>query len=158
MALNLLLPNKYKKAGWIILIPSFIAGVFKICTDFEPGWLNAKVFSLFPGDFNNSQKYFSVVSVNMTNTLIGAFFITGALLVGFTKEKNEDEYIAEIRLSSLLWAVLVNYFLLLVSFIFIYGTAFLNVMMYNMFTVLMIFIIRFNYILYKNAKSVTYEK
>jgi hypothetical protein len=158
MSHNLLLANKYKKAGWIILIPSFIAGVFKAFTDFEPAWLNTKVVSIFPGDFDNTHKYFTVTGANLTNTIIGVLFIIGALLVGFTKEKNEDEYISEIRLSSLLWAVFVNYSLLLIAFIFIYDTAFLSVMVYNMFTVLIIFMTRFNYILYKNSKSVPDEK
>jgi hypothetical protein len=58
----------------------------------------------------------------------------------------------------LLWAVFVNYILLLLSFIFIYGTRFFNVMLYNMFTVLIIFIARFNYVLYKNSKSLKNEK
>ena len=81
-----------------------------------------------------------------------------AMFVGFSKEKREDEFIAKLRLSSLLWAVWVNYVLLLFAFLFVYGTSFLTVMIYNMFTVLIIFIVRFNYILYKNAKSVSDEK
>ena len=113
------LSNKCKKAGWIILIPSFIVGLFKVFTDFEPGWLTGKVFSIFPDDYSAKHHYFTITPANLTNTLIGTLFIIGALLVGFSKEKNEDEYISGIRLSSLLWAVFVNYFLLLFAFIFI---------------------------------------
>ena len=51
-------------------------------------------------------------------------FSSGALLVSFSKEKNEDEFITEIRLSSLLWAVCVSYTLLLVAFLFVYGSPF----------------------------------
>ena len=80
------------------------------------------------------------------------------MLVGFSKEKNEDEFISEIRLSSLLWAVWVSYMLLLIAFLLIYGSPFLEVMVYNMFTILIIFIVRFNFILYKNAKTVQDEK
>jgi hypothetical protein len=127
-------------------------------TDFEPGWLNLQTFSLFSDDSFGNGKFFSMVHVNLTNTIVGASFIVGALLVGFTKEKNEDEFIANIRSSSLLWAVSVNYILLFIAFICVYGSAFLSVMIYNMFTVLLIFIIRFNYILYRNAKSVSDEK
>ncbi len=155
---KLLLPNKYKRIGWIIFIPSFILGLCIIIFGFESSWLNAKVFSIFPSQIFGDKKFFSTIPVNLTNTIVGTMFIIGCLLVGFTKEKNEDEYIAGIRLSSLLWAVFVNYLLLLLAFILIYDTAFLNVMIYNMFTVLLIFILRFNYILYKNAKSVSNEK
>jgi hypothetical protein len=79
-------------------------------------------------------------------------------MVGFSKEKNEDEFIANLRLSSLLWAVLVNYGLLLLAFVFVYGFPFLNVMVYNMFTVLIIFIARFNYILHRNSNYKPDEK
>ena len=54
--------------------------------------------------------------------------------------------------------VKINYILLLLAFLFVYGTDFLIVMIYNMFTVLIIFIVRFNYILYKNSKTAPDEK
>lgn len=158
MSQKLLLPNKYKIVGWIILIPSFILGLCLLIFGYEPGFLDAKVLSIFPVQIFGDKEYFKMISVNLTNTIIGALFIIGCLLVGFTKEKNEDEYIAKIRLSSLLWAVFLNYSLLLIAFIFIYDTAFLSVMVYNMFTVLLIFILRFNYVLYKNSKLVSDEK
>jgi uncharacterized membrane protein len=99
-----------------------------------------------------------VIETNITSTLVGALFIVGAMFVGFAKEKSEDEFIAKLRLSSLLWAVWVNYILLFLSFVFVYGMSFLSVMLYNMFTVLIIFIIRFNYILYKTSKMASDEE
>ena len=158
MANKLLLSNKFKKLGWCLLIPSFGLGIYLIATDFQPAWLQAKTFSIFSDDFSSNKKFFSWTDVNLTNTLVGSLFIIGALLVGFSKEKNEDEFIANIRFTSLLWAVLVSNILLLLCFVGVYGTAFLDVMVYNMFTVLLIFIIRFNYILYKNSKSTSDEK
>jgi LPXTG cell wall anchor motif len=96
--------------------------------------------------------------VNLTNTIVGVLFIVGALFVGFSRKKSEDEFIANIRISSLFWAVLLNYTLWLVAFMSIYDLGFLQVMIYKMFTALGLFIIRFNYILYKNAKSIADEK
>jgi len=155
---KLLLPNKYKKVGWFILIPATILGIILIFTDFEGMPLNTKVFAIVNNEILGKSQFFTFINTNITNTLVGILFIVGALLVGFSKEKNEDEFIANLRLSSLLWAVLINYILLLFSFAFIYGTAFLNVMLYNMFTVLIIFIARFNYVLYSNSKSMSDEK
>lgn len=158
MAHKLLLPYKYKKLGWIIFIPSLIIGLCLIKTGYEPSWLNLSVLSIFPGVFSDGNKYFTIVTENLTNTFVGIFFLIGCMLVAFTKEKNEDEFISKIRLSSLLWAVLINYLALLIAFIFIYDTAFLSIMIYNMFTVLLIFILRFNYILFKNNKMLSNEK
>jgi hypothetical protein len=158
MSHNLLLPNRFKRIGWFIFIPSTILGIILSINDFGAAWINANVFSIANDSLLGKTKYFGFRYTNITNTVIGAFFIIGAMLVSFSKEKNEDEFIAEIRLSSLLWAVCVNYILLLVAFLFVYGTPFLEVMVYNMFTTLLIFIVRFNYLLYKSKKTIPDEK
>jgi hypothetical protein len=158
MTTQLLLPHKYKLPGWCILIPATIMGIILSITGFEADWLHTKVFALIHDSFLGKSQFFTVIHTNVTNTVVGVLFLLGAILVGFSREKTEDEYIARIRLSSLLWAVYVNYILLLLSFIFIYGGAFLTVMIYNMFTVMIIFIARFNFILFKNKSSASYEK
>ena len=158
MTNKLLLPHKYKALGWYILIPSTIIGIFLLISEFQTFSLETKVFALMNEELLENTTYFSIISKNVVPTAIGVLFIIGALLVSFSKEKLEDEFIAEIRQSSLLWAVLVNYILLLLAFVFIYGLAFMNVMIYNMFTILIIFIIRFNYILYKSSKEMPNEK
>ena len=153
MSKSLLLSNRFKRIGWFIFIPSFIIGLCLTITGFQPNWLRGKMLSVFPSLF--SHKYFAVINVNFVNTIVGVLFIAGGLLVGFSREKNEDEFISGIRLSSLLWAVLVNYVLLSIAFVLVYDVAFLSVMIYNMFTVLIIFIVRFNYILFRNSKSLS---
>lgn len=155
---KILLPNKFKKIGWFIFIPAIILGVSLSLTGFEASWLNGKVFALFNEEIIGNSQSFVFIKTNITNTVAGVLFITGAMFVGFSREKKEDEYISNLRLSSLLWAVCASYFLLLLAFIFVYGTAFFTVMIYNMFTILIIFITRFNYILYKSYKSVPDEK
>lgn len=152
---QLLLPNKYKKTGWLILVPATILGIILLFTGFDSMPLNTRVFAVLNNEILGKNQSFSFIYTNVTPTIAGILFIAGALLVGFSKEKYEDEFISNLRLSSLLWAVLVNYILLLFAFAFIYGTSFLSVMLYNMFTVLIIFIARFNYVLYRNSKSVS---
>ena len=158
MIQKLLLPNKYKIVGWLILIPATILGIILIFTDFEGIPLNTKSFAIVNNNIFGGNQFFTFIDTNITNTVVGILFIAGALLVGFSKEKNEDEFIGNLRQSSLLWAVLVNYILLLFSFVFIYGTTFLSVMIYNMFTVLIIFIAKFNYNLDRSSKSTSAEK
>lgn len=161
----LLLPNRLKRIGWWILLPSAIAGIMVTMTGYEAEWLNAKVFTLFYDEIGLFQDDiathfgpFAWLETNVTNTLVGVLFIIGAMMVAFSKEKQEDEFIANLRLSSLLWSVWVNYLLLLVGFLLVYGINFLHIMIYNMFTVLIIFIIRFNYILHKNSTPAPDEK
>jgi hypothetical protein len=49
--------------------------------------------------------------------------------------------------------VLINYILLIIATWLIHGLGYIDVMMYNMLTVLIIFLIRFHYILRKNQQS-----
>ncbi|HEX5151922.1 MAG TPA: hypothetical protein VFW07_10760 [Parafilimonas sp.] len=158
MSNKLLLPNRYKKIGWFLLIPATILGIILMTTQYEGLSLEATTFAIYNDEVLGKTQFFSFIHTNITNTVTGILFITGGLLVGFSKEKTEDEFIANLRQSSLLWSVFVNYVLLLAAFAFIYGTAFFNVMVYNMFTVLIIFIARFNYMLYRNSKLVPNEK
>jgi len=147
-----LLPNKFKTIGWLILIPTSILGLVVIYTDYSIEWLNIKTFAILNKDFGKSTEMFTYLETNLINTILGSLFIIGALLVSFSKEKTEDEHISSLRLSSLMWAVLLNYLILLLSFILVYGLSFLDIMVYNMFTVLIIFILRFHYLIYKNSK------
>jgi len=153
-----LLPNKYKNLGWFLLIPSTIVGIILITNGTDNLPLNTKIFAIYSDEIFGKSEFFSVIKTNITGTLVGSLFIIGGLLIVFSKEKNEDEFIANLRQSSLLWAVLVNYILLLFSFVFIYGIAFMNIMLFNMFTVLIIFIVRFNYVLYRYSKFNSDEK
>lgn len=158
MSGELLLSNKFKKIGWILLIPSAILGIYLSILNFEPEWLNSKVFALIYSEPFGRWQFFRFIEVNLTNTLTGVLFIIGGVLVGFSKLKREDESFSRIRLSSLLWAVWVNYLLLLIAFLFIYGTAFLTIMIYNMFTFLILFIGRFYFMLYKKNMHLPPEK
>ncbi|MEP6616581.1 MAG: hypothetical protein ABJA57_08390 [Ginsengibacter sp.] len=158
MPYTILLPNKFKKIGWIILVPAAILGIILIVNGFDAMPIKAKVFALYNDQILGKRESFTFINTNITNTIIGMLFIAGAVFVGFSREKKEDEFIANLRLSSLLWAVFVNYILLFLAFAFIYNMAFLVVMMYNMFTIMIIFIVRFNYILYRNSKSLEDDK
>lgn len=158
MKQKLLLPNKFKKVGWFILIPAAVIGFVLVVMDYDTIKINSTVFAIYADEIVGKTNYFSFVKTDIVNTLVGTFFIVGGLMVAFSKEKNEDEYISNLRLNSLLWAVLVNYLLLLFMFLFIYGLGFLSVMVYNMFTVLVIFIAKFNYSLFRNSKSVSNEE
>jgi len=155
---KLLLPNRFKLIGWIILIPTTILGVLLSLNDFNVFSIKAKTFAFLFDKGLGQTTSFGIIETDLTNTIIGILFIIGAMLVGFSKEKIEDEFIAKLRLSSLLWAVWVNYILLFFCFLFIYDSFFFNVMIYNMFTVLIIFIARFNFILYYNSKVAPDEK
>lgn len=148
-----LLSNKFKKPGWILFTLGIVFGVIHAFNDFESNFITVKVISLFHNDiiFSENNGWVSIIEDSIVDEILSIMIITGGLLVGFSKEKIEDEFISKVRLSSLKWAILLNYGILLFATIFLYHTNFMSVMIYNMFTPLVIFILRFNYIVYKKT-------
>ena len=88
--------------------------------------------------------------VNFTDEIALTGIIVALLFISFAKERNEDEFINHTRLESWQAAIFINYILLLIAVWLIHGTRFLDVMMYNMLTIPLIFIIRFHYVLFRN--------
>ncbi|MFT3995662.1 MAG: hypothetical protein QM660_15235 [Dysgonomonas sp.] len=154
MISNLLLPHSFRRVGWILLIPATILGILVAFFDFEFSFLDCKVLALLSGQLGENQwKFFNVVENNLTNELAAILFIIAAWFVGFSKEKIEDEYISKIRLDALLWATYISYAFLIFCFIFIYDFLFFRFMTVSLFSILIIFIIRFNILLYRSKKD-----
>lgn len=158
MKTKYLFPHRYKKIGWVILIPSVLIGLITFFLDYEPGFFDARVFTLWDEGFFESTKIFTFTDNNILNELLGVLIITSSILVGFSKEKHEDEFIAKIRLESLVWATYINYAILLIGLILVYGLSFMWVMVFNMFTILLIFIIRFHWAVYKLNRTSSYAE
>lgn len=160
MKTKLLLPNKFKKPGWVLLITSTLLGLFIIISGYTFDFLNSRVFTIYHDPLLGSgdTALFGFTKQNLTNTIVGVLFMIGALFVAFSREKTEDEFIAKIRLESLLWATYINYGVLLFCFLFFYEIEFLYVMIFNMFTILVIFIIRYYFMLHRAKKSLSHEK
>lgn len=152
-----LFPNTYKKWGWFVFIPTCILGFLTVAFNYSPDFLNTKVFAIYVDQIMGDSKAFSVISNNILDEILGILIIISGILVGFSREKNEDELIAKIRLDSLVWATYFNYAILLLAFLFLYDMTFLWVMILNMFTLLVFFIIRFNWQVRKLSKSLAHD-
>lgn len=158
METKFLLPNKFKRLGWILFTLGGILWVYAVLiVKEEVAFLQTSVFAVIGSEFMKETKYFGFITTNITYTVIGILFILGGLLVVFSREKIEDEFISKLRLLSFQWSFLINYALLLFLFFFVYGLEFLDVMIYNMFTTLILFIAHFQYSLFK-YKNLEYEK
>ncbi len=150
MKSQMLFPYSWKKIGLGILIPSILLGLFFQFGGNEPEFLTIQVPSLYSEElFAAKGVWFSWVEDNIAWELIMVGIIVGGMIYVFSKEKVEDEFIAKIRLDSLLFATYVNYGLILFAILAIYGMPFLTVMAYNLFSLLIIFIIRFRVALFQ---------
>lgn len=154
MKTHFLFPNKFKKLGWILFVPSFIASLFISFSNLniDNYWI-VKVFAFKETGIMSQNNYFSVIQNSIVDEVLLYCLIIGGILVGFSKLKIEDEFTSKIRYESLVWATYLNYGLILFFTIFVYGLSYLNVLFFNTFTLLLFFIIRFHYLIYKLNKT-----
>lgn len=153
-----LFPHNFKKYGWFILVPSIVLGILFQFFYYELDFLNIKVFAFIGQMKGFRDVYFTITENNITDEIASIGIIIGGILVAFSREKNEDEFISMIRLESLVWATYINFGILLLAVIFIYDSHFLTVLIFNMFTILVFFIIRFNWKLYKSRRVLKDEE
>ncbi|NLR79370.1 hypothetical protein [Chitinophaga eiseniae] len=134
-----LLPHLYKKIGGILFLLTFGTWLLGTIMDFNYSWVDYNIATGNQGNF--------------ADEIIVSGLIISLLMIAFSKEKNEDEYIAAVRRESLQWAIYINYGLLLIGTWTFYNWDYFSVMVYNMFTPLIFFILRFHFVIIKNRRT-----
>ena len=151
MKTNYLISNKFKPFGWVLFVLGIIAGIFLYIAEYESDALTIKVLSVYSESFiGNDKSFFQITENSILDELIALAIIIGGLLVGFSKEKVEDEFIYKLRKDSLVWAIIFNYAVLIFAIIFVYDLTFFDVLVFNMFTPLIFFVLRFNFLKHKS--------
>lgn len=155
---NFLFPTYFRKIGWIISLPLAMILTFYLLGFFDY-IKQSTTWIFFDGMFNNpSWRLLDLVAGKFILSFCMILLTVGLLFISFSKEKIEDEYIAKLRGDSLIWAVIVNSILLAVAFLFVYGEGFLFVMFLNLYTLLILYIIKYNIALNNFKKSNDYEE
>lgn len=150
MKTGFLFPHRYRLMGWVVFVPSLMLGLaylyadfgFEFLTVYEPQNSEVKGNRLFGWP------------INLTDELAALGVIAGLLMIGFSKEKVEDEMVSRLRLDALQWSVYVNYLILALCILFVHGDKFMDVMVYNLFTVLLVFVVRFRWLMARSSRSV----
>jgi hypothetical protein len=149
MKTNLLIPNQYRPFGWLLMLPALALGIAQMYFEFELGFLDFSdswLAEIYRNDFFGGD-------LNFTDELATIGMIAGLMVLVFTAEKIEDEWSSSLRLRALSWAVWIHYIILTVAVLLVHGTAFFNVLVYNIFTLLVVFGLRFRYLIWKANRS-----
>lgn len=133
-----LLPHFYKKIGGVLFL-LLLAFYLLVRMGISIKWLN-----IAHGNWSMD---------GYSDEVIVTGLVISLLMIAFSKEKNEDEYIGVVRLESLQWGIYINYGLLIIGTWCFYGFDYLGIMMYNMFTPLVFFILRFHYVIIKKRRT-----
>jgi len=139
MKTRFLFPHKLKKIGVIIFLIGL--GISLISTYFAP---DVTKYFISRSNRDSSSLTPDLIGILITDAKLITLII-GLVLISFSKEKIEDEQIAQVRLDSLQWAIYLNYILMLICVLAFNGFDFLAVMGYNILSPLIFFIVRFRW-------------
>ena len=135
---HFLLPHFYKTIGILLLLLGIVFCVLYLKFDFN---YTTSVFAVISIYLDN--RFFTITKTNIIDEITLMLFVVGFALIVFSKEKKEAEYLNAFREKALVKAVLVNTFLMLFSIFFIYGGGFLGVLVFNVFSVFIFYLIFF---------------
>ncbi len=141
MKSRFLLPHAMKRLGLILFLPCLAIGTMAFYFDFQIDGFEVTI------PYAKSYLGSGPLENNLTDELASTLMLMCLFMIAFSEEKIEDEWVASVRLESLQWAVYLNYGLLAFAILFLYTDHFLQALIYNMYTILGFFIIRFNYVI-----------
>lgn len=141
------MPNNIRIYGWVILLFGLILGVIRFYFGVKPEFLNIKVFAVYSKYFETN--YFKVIENHVSEELTALLILVGLFVISFTKEKIENESVSAIRYKSFILTFYINTLIIVLSFLFVYGFGFINILVINVFSPFIIYIILSRYFLSK---------
>lgn len=146
MSNNLFLfPHLFRKIGWWIFSITFLMGFYIL-------FINDSLTMEDP-----IVKFYNHYQI-LINDIAICGIIIGSIMITCSRTKYEDELIAHIRLNALLIALYINCVFLIVTTIIFNSLSYLNIMIWNLFTIPVLFLLIFETSLFKLNRSITDEK
>lgn len=160
MTENYLFPARFQKIGWMLLVPfGLMFLLFMGSSESVQIQWNTTVLAIIDGGIGTGGgKYFTLIKNDIFDETAFVGLIVSLILIAFSREKDEDEFISQIRLNSLVWALLINYGILIFAELFVYGMSFLPILYLNLILILVLFVIKFRIALFKLKKTAKNEE
>ena len=127
--------------GYVLAAAGFIFAYLRFGMGFKPDFLKFKVFAFYSTYFDT--KYFRFIDNNFSEEICGILIVAGLFLIAFSRERKELDHFWYFRVKSFILAGWISVSLIIFSFLFIYGIAFLNLLSILIFMPLLIYIIIF---------------
>lgn len=158
-----LLPNCFKTVGRVLV---GLCALWLALGAFTPLDLNFeyRTLSLFGAfEFGNVESeaaspWFCTTSTSFGLTIFPVLLFVGLIFIAFSRNKIEDELIGRIREQSFVWAMLVGTLVVVAATLLLYGFAYLYFTFYDAHLFLVLFLLKFDYEIYKLKKSVGDDK
>jgi hypothetical protein len=130
-------PHNFKIAGIVILIPALLFTFLRFHLGIKPGFLKQKVFAFYSSFLET--KYFSFIENNISEEICAVLLLVSLVFIAFSYEKNELDEFWNIRFKDLFTALYINIIFILISIIFIFGLAFMKILILNIYSTLIIY-------------------
>lgn len=139
MQKEFLLPNGFKKVGWVLFATSVVMGIWSMALDFD--FTQSKILSplLFEGPLLN-------------NYIVIGFWL-GAIFIACSREKMEDEMIGRIRLNALLSGFYLQAVFIIAATFVMNNLDYLDIMVVNLATFPFIFVLTYCGMLWHTLKT-----
>lgn len=144
-----LFPAAAKHWAWLVLLPALALGIANLYGGYDLGFLSFRGTALASvyddGIFSGN--------MNFTDEVAAIGIIVGLMLMCFSAERVEDEFTMALRLNALSWAVWCHFVVLCSVILLVHSAEFYLALVYNMFTMLVLFRLRFSYLIWKNNRE-----
>lgn len=139
MQKEFLLPYGFKKVGWVLLATSLAMGIWSMALDFD--FTQSEILSPL------------LIQSPLLNNYIVIGLWLGSIFVGCSREKVEDEMISRIRLNALLVGFYLQAAFITVATFITNSFDYLNIMIVNLVTYPLIFVVTYRLMLWRTLKS-----
>ena len=148
-----LLPYKCRYAGLALILTGLILSIVYIWFDFR---VTLPVFAMISAFYE--VRFFTLIQTNVADELILLSLMTGLALIVLAKEHHENEHTNTLRLLALFRAMVLNISLLMASLLFVFGSGFVSILIFNLFSFPLFYIIFFRYLRYKHREKTSTEQ
>jgi hypothetical protein len=144
---NLLLPYYWKFIGFLLTLAGIALAILYLWFDFR---FTLPVFAVFSSFLET--KMFVTFRTNFADELILILLTSGFGLMVFSKEKNETEYLDLLRTNAMAKALIYNAVFLLLGIVFVFGSGFISILVLNMFSVPILYLVFFYFMKHKDIR------
>jgi hypothetical protein len=144
-----LLPYPWKFAGIFLSLCGIVLAIFYLWFDFR---FTLPVFAVYSSFLET--KMFTTFNTNFADDLILLLLLTGFGLIVFTKERMESEQMDLFRIKAVVIAFIANFIFLIFSVLFIFGSGFIGVLVLNLFSFPIFYLIIFNFLKRKQGDNI----
>lgn len=152
MKSDYLFPHACKQVGWALFVPFALIGLFELFGIIPDNLLTTSM-PAFIATGEQGLLGQSSFTNDWLDELTTIALSVGFLLIAFSKERDEDELVSNLRMKSLVFAMKTYTVCLILATLLLYFMAYLYFMFINLFLMMVFFIAKFEYELYRFRKE-----